>query len=211
MTKSIGVVNCGIGNLQSLSNALTHISDAKLVISADLDQLDECDNLIMPGVGSFATASQKLDLPELKRLLLNFSSAGKPVLGICLGMQLLYNSSNEGGYNHGLSLIEGEIKHFSDHENYRDNNSLLIPHVGFNSLKFDPDSKLFANVDPGALFYFTHSYYASPLAAFMLSTTSYGKCEFASSINVGSIYAVQFHPELSGEPGLQLLKNFLDF
>lgn len=210
LNKKLGIINCGVGNFRSLTNALSHISDCELVVSNEYSRLRECHRLFIPGVGSFATASQHNNLNTLDLLIKEFSNAGKPVLGICLGMQLLFDSSNEGGEEHsGLKLVNAPIKHFTSHKDYREDDNLLIPHVGFNSVILSTNSPLFKNIDHNSRFYFTHSYFAPSNTISTLATSTYGKCCFTSAIQLNNTYAVQFHPELSGKVGLKMLKNFL--
>ena len=210
MSKTIiGIVNCGIGNFQSLTNALRYISDSTLVVTVDIDQLDSCDRLIFPGVGSFRSASSSNNLKLLSMLIQSSLSQSRPVLGICLGMQLLFQSSSEGGINQGLSFFHGDVTHFTEHVSYSPQSNLLIPHVGFNTVKIIKDCRLFHDIPDNSKFYFTHSYHAPSNLSSAIGLTDYGGCLFTSAASSGCIHAVQFHPELSGKMGLKLLKNFI--
>lgn len=206
---TIGIVNCGIGNFQSLTNALRFICDSTLVVTDDINQLDSCDRLILPGVGSFASASSSDNLKKLSKLIKSSISQSRPVLGICLGMQLLFQSSSEGGTNKGLSFFHGDIIHFTENGSYSSESNLLIPHVGLNAVKIVQDNRLFHNVPDNSKFYFTHSYHAPSNVTAAIALTDYGGCIFTSAASSGCIHAVQFHPELSGKIGLQLLTNFI--
>ena len=206
---TIGIVNCGIGNFQSLTNALRFISDSTLVVTDDINQLDSCDRLILPGVGSFSSASSSDNINKLSRLIKSSLSQGRPVLGICLGMQLLFQSSSEGGTNPGLSFFHGDVIHFTEHGSYSLESNLLIPHVGLNTVKIVQDNRLFHNIPDNSKFYFTHSYHAPSSVTSAIGLTDYGGCLFTSAASSGCIHAVQFHPELSGKIGLQLLTNFI--
>ena len=206
---TIGIVNCGIGNFQSLTNALRFICDSTLVVTDDINKLNSCDRLILPGVGSFASASSNKNLKILSNLIKSSLSQNRPVLGICLGMQLLFHSSTEGGKNPGLSFFHGDVIHFAEHPSYSSQSNLLIPHVGLNSVKIIQDHRLFHNVPDNSKFYFTHSYHAPSNLTSSIGLTDYGGCLFTSAASSGCIHAVQFHPELSGTIGLQLLTNFI--
>lgn len=208
--KKIGIVNCGVGNFRSIINALNIFSDVTLIISEDVSELKCCDHLLLPGVGSFKAASNCHNIENIKDLVQEFYSSGRPILGICLGLQILFSSSTEGGAQPGLALIEGGIKKFTEHEMYNSHTKLLVPHVGFNAVMPQLESDLFSGITSGEKFYFTHSYYAPLGLQETLATTYYGKCGFTSAIQKGTLYAVQFHPELSGKAGLHLLNNFIN-
>ena len=208
MTESIGILNIGTGNFKSLANAITYIGNYSLVISSDISELDLCDRLYLPGVGSFAAASQSGKLPEIADLIQQFAKSSRPILGICLGMQLFFCSSSEGGNHRGLQIVEGDVSHFYEHPDYSEDSNMIVPHVGFSTVEQLKPSALFAGIPNSSLFYFTHSYYAPPSSSAALGHTRYREFKFTSAINISNIYGVQFHPELSGESGLTLLKNF---
>tara|TARA_Y100001933_G_C18976939_1_gene555008 strand:+ start:207 stop:848 length:642 start_codon:yes stop_codon:yes gene_type:complete len=205
----LGIVDCGSGNFRSLTNVLSHISDCQLVISKEITKLEKCDKLIIPGVGSFMAASEPRKIKSLKDIVDHFRSNGKDILGICLGMQILFNSSSEGGTNIGLQIFKQRITHFSEHPNYHLSNKILVPHVGLNSILFDRKNCILKGIENESRFYFTHSYCAPPGLDSTVCETTYGSCNFSSVVQADNVYGVQFHPELSGQIGLKLLRNFI--
>ncbi len=206
---NIGIYNCGSGNFQSLINALNYISESPKIVSNNILELVSCDKLIIPGVGSFGAAATKENLDNLSSLIATFSERESSILGICLGMQLLFSSSMEGGTKPGISLINNTICHFTDHPNFPNKSKLTVPHVGSNSVDLIRDNRLFHDIPNNSRFYFTHSFYAPLCLPFTVGVTDYGGCTFTSALSWNSLYAVQFHPELSGKIGLQLLHNFI--
>lgn len=198
----IVIVDYGLGNIRSISSSLKYLGVEDVALSADFDVLKSADKLILPGVGSFGNAmhlikERKLD-EYLSRLVLE---NGKPILGICLGMQLMGLSGNEDGNHEGLGLINGVVRKFKV-------DKLKIPHVGFNQVKAIRDSRLYAGINDGADFYFTHSYRMMGEAEINPSFCEYGE-SFVASFEKDNIAGVQFHPELSQRNGLSLLKNFI--
>jgi len=202
---SIVVVNYGMGNLQSLTGALNHLGICHL-ISGLRNEISRADKLILPGVGSFSKAIENLERLDLFDLLKDcVLGERKPILGICLGMQLLFKSGLEGGEVEGLGFINGTVEKFSTEF------GLKIPHVGFNEVQItNANSDLFRGVVSGSDFYFVHSY---RILSFGLEweagITDYG-CKFVSSVESGNIWGCQFHPEKSQKNGLRILKNFAE-
>ena len=198
----ITVIDPGVSNLASLRNAIQAL-DIPVTITSDPGVIEEAEKLILPGVGAFAPAISRLQELELRELIVEKAESGTPLLGICLGMQLLFTTSYENGRHAGLDLIPGEVVKFSGVGK--------IPHMGWNSADFRGDmNPLAVNLPDEAYFYFVHSYYCVPDEPDdVLATCSYGT-EFAASVNRGNVWGVQFHPEKSQKPGLQILKNFAE-
>ncbi len=201
MDKRVAVIDYGMGNLYSVSNALKALGASSDIVVSPRG-LDAYDKLILPGVGSFGDAMHELKKRGFVEPLKKFISSGKPFLGICLGMQLLFSKSEESRGVSGLGVIPGEVKKFSSR--------LKCPHMGWNEIKKsavrDP---IFKGVKGGLYAYFCHSYYVKPEDdSAAIGKTEYG-IVFASMVRSGRLYGVQFHPEKSQEKGLVLLKNFL--
>jgi len=201
----IVIIDYGMGNLRSIEKSLKKV-DAEFIVSNKKEDLAAATHLILPGVGFFKEGMEnlkKLDLINLIRheVLVN----KKPILGICLGMQLLFNTSEEGGLIEGLGLIDGNVKKFSFKTN-----PLKIPHVGWNSVAGGDffKIKILEGIEEGTNFYFVHSYYPSLNESLLSSFTDYG-FDFASVIQKDNIFATQFHPEKSQKKGLKILKNFI--
>jgi imidazole glycerol phosphate synthase glutamine amidotransferase subunit len=197
MRNMIGIVDYGTaGNVHSVKKAIEKAGGNTLVISSS-SELNLVDKLVIPGVGSFKDAMQELDRAGLIGPIQEFN---KPILGICLGMQILANLGFEFGKTKGLGLIDSEVKLISCKDN--------IPHMGFNKIRIKASNALLNGIEDEE-FYFMHSY--SLVSSYDLSsTTMYGEHEFISSVNNNNIYGVQFHPEKSREPGIKMFKNFID-
>jgi glutamine amidotransferase len=197
----IVIVDYGMGNLRSIASTLQYLG-AETIVSNAYAELKSADKIILPGVGSFAQAMTQIREKELdvylKELVVDNK---KPLLGICLGMQLLGKGSPEDGVNQGLGFVKGEVSRFPD-------GSLKVPHVGFNQVKPNEASRLYRGLSPDPDFYFTHSYRMLSDENINQSMCDYDG-EFVASFEVDSIAGVQFHPELSQQNGLQLLKNFI--
>lgn len=209
MGKNVVIVDYGSGNLYSITQACKHFNVTPKVTFDPIDILS-ADNVILPGVGSFEAAMKQLYHLDLVQVLNEFVLTGKPLMGVCLGMQLLFERSFEFGEHNGLGFINGDIKRFP---NLHHGNKLRVPHIGWNGI-FEKN-KTWANTPlndfkNGGLMYFVHSYYAEPSNKLdVLSTSIYNGFEFCSSINKNNVFGFQFHPEKSGEEGLTLYKNFL--
>lgn len=192
------VVDYGVGNLKSITNAMGYLG-LETRITNDERELERANSIILPGVGAFPDAAERLHGLGLDRALLN-QAKRKPVLGICLGMQLLFDAGEEIRNCKGLGLVRGRI------ERIRTENKL--PHIGWNSLTFPNPSPLFAEVEEGSCVYFVHSYCAiADDPADVLALTEYG-APVTAAVGRGNVYGCQFHPEKSGETGLQILRNF---
>ena len=211
MSSRIGIVNYGVGNIRSVANALNAIG-VKPVISAEHGELASCDRLILPGVGAFAHGMRALQERDLVGFLRDQASEGKPLLGICLGMQLLTAFSTEFGYTEGLGLIEGGVdKMRAPGDTDVD---FRLPNVGWLELvQTGKASGLAAQmldpVMPGSRFYFIHSYARDTETNQTSAVTAYLGTRFASMVSHGSVIGTQFHPEKSGPEGLKMLKNFI--
>lgn len=199
--KKIIIVDYGLGNLRSVRRGIEK-SGGVPVISTDMQEISSAEGIVLPGVGAFRDGMQQLG--ELQEVLVDISHS-VPVLGICLGMQMLMEWSEEHGIHRGLGLVPGFVRKFPRREGYK------IPHMGWNTLSLTiPDNPLFEGIQSGEFMYFVHSYYADTQAAYTMAETEY-VCPFSSVIwNRDRVFGVQFHPEKSGAVGLRLLKNFLD-
>lgn len=198
--KYTAIVDYGVGNLKSVSNAMAYIGQETL-ITGDAGELERADAIILPGVGAFPDAADKLRETGLDQVLLN-QSGHKPILGICLGMQLLFDQGEEGRGCKGLGLVEGCVE--------RIQTDFKLPHIGWNSLSFYNDSPLFRGLSDGAYVYFVHSYCGhAQHEEDVIACTQYGPSVVAA-VSHNGVYGCQFHPEKSGEVGLQILKNFGD-
>jgi glutamine amidotransferase len=197
----IGVVDYGMGNRRSVEKALEHVG-ASAVVSADPDLLRATAGLVVPGVGAFPRAMQRLHERGLDELVREHVRAGRPVLGICLGMQLAFDSSTEMGGAPGLGIVAGEVHAL-------ETGGLKLPHIGWNEVSFTrPGSPLVAELPQRCAFYHVHSYAPEPaVTQDTLGIAQYGK-PFVSMVQSGSFYGVQFHPEKSSAAGLRLLANF---
>ncbi|MDI6701823.1 imidazole glycerol phosphate synthase subunit HisH [Methanothermobacter wolfeii] len=191
----IAIIDYGSGNLRSISNAFRRIGADALVTSSS-KTMDEADAIVLPGVGAFGSAMEKLE--ESRETILENIGEGKPFLGICLGLQVLLNESQESPGVRGLGLVPGRVLRIPPGNK--------VPHMGWNQLIIKRDSQLLDGVDD-EYFYFVHSYHAEPEGDVVSATTDYG-IEMTAVIEKDNIHATQFHPEKSGEAGLDILRNF---
>ena len=194
----IGIIDYGMGNLQSVKNALDYLHIENF-ISSDKDELRKADKLILPGVGAFRDAIYRVKEMQFDGLLKDFEKENKPILGICLGMQLFFDASVEFGNHKGLSLMEGDIVYMDV--------DLKVPHMGWNRLEIKKKAPLFVNLPEESYVYFVHSYHLDTKADVVSATTFYGK-DLPIAAQSGCVYALQFHPEKSGDIGVQILRNF---
>lgn len=198
----LAIIDYGVGNLFSLVSSLKAIG-VDAVITSDTAKILNADRLILPGVGAFGDASKKLAESGLGATVKEAVKKGTPLMGICLGMQLLFEKSFEYGEHEGLGLLKGKVIGM---ENTIPEN-LKIPHIGWNSLKFTSTSPIFKYINEGDCVYFVHSFYAVDCEDSLIATTDYGK-ELTAAVQKGNIYGCQFHPEKSGSVGLKILKAF---
>ena len=201
----IAIVDYGVGNLFSLNSSLAAIG-ADSVVTSDAEVLKKADRIILPGVGAFGDAAAKLRATGLVDLLISEAKSGKPFLGICLGMQLLFDVGYEYGEHKGLGLIPGEIRPIEDVIPA----GLKIPHIGWNALHFtQPASPLFRYIKEGDCVYFVHSFYGAKCDESVIATAEYG-AELTAAVASGNVFGCQFHPEKSGNVGLNILKAFCE-
>lgn len=194
----IAIVDYGMGNLRSVQKAFEYLGyDA--AITDQSKALENASHIVLPGVGAFRDAIAALKAKDLDGMIKKEVAEGKPFLGICLGMQMLFDRSSEDGEYEGLGLIGGEVVRF--------NTDLKIPHIGWNTLYYNKRTALFDGIDDN-YFYFVHSYHAAKVANEDVETTCVYGYEFVASVNRDNIWGVQFHPEKSGDTGLKVLKNF---
>ena len=200
----VAIVDYGVGNLFSLECSLNAIG-AEVVVTADPDVLKKADQVLLPGVGAFEDAAKKLRATGLDRLIRELAATGKPLLGICLGMQMLFEKSYEYGEHEGLGLIPGKVISMEGivPANYK------IPHIGWNALHFKKDCPIFKNIKDGDCVYFVHSYFATDCDAFVTATAEYGP-ELTAAVANKNVFGCQFHPEKSGAVGLAILKAFTE-
>ena len=200
----IAIVDYGVGNLFSLRSSLSAIG-ADAVISGDRATLAACDRIILPGVGAFGDAADKLRATGLDHFLTEQAAAGKQLMGICLGMQLLFERSFEFGEHRGLGLLRGSVIPMQG----RIDEQLKVPHIGWNALHMTRNAPLLKNVREGDCVYFVHSFYATDCDDALIATTNYG-IDMTAAVSLGNVSGCQFHPEKSGEVGLGILKAFCE-
>ena len=199
----IGIVDYGVGNLFSLTCALRAL-EAEVIVSREPEVLQKADSLILPGVGAFAGAMEKLKASGLDQVVTEQAKAGVPLLGICLGMQLLFSESLEFGRHSGLNLLPGQVVPMEG----RLPQGLKTPHMGWNRLHLEKqDSRLLADTREGDYVYFVHSYYAQGCGAALAATTDYG-IPITAAVEQDNLFGFQFHPEKSGPAGLRILSSF---
>ena len=201
----IAIVDYGVGNLFSLVSSFKSIG-VDAILTSDKNVIQSADKIILPGVGAFGDASDKLFSSGLAEIVKSEAKKGKPVLGICLGMQLLLEKSFEYGEHKGLGLIKGEIRPIKDVIP----NTLKIPHIGWNALKFKGEkSPIFKYLKDGDFVYFVHSYYGANCDESVIATAEYG-AHITAAVQSDNVYGCQFHPEKSGDVGLKILKAFCE-
>ncbi|MBQ3150755.1 MAG: imidazole glycerol phosphate synthase subunit HisH [Clostridia bacterium] len=202
-----GIIDYGVGNLFSLCSSFAFIGE-EAIVSSDEAVLSSCDRIILPGVGAFADAAEKLRSTGLDKFVHFCASSKKPLLGICLGMQLLFDKSFEYGEHEGLSLIKGEVVPIEPDVP----KELKIPQIGWNALIFPDDkekSPLFKYINNGDYVYFVHSYYAKHCEESLIASTEYGAM-LTAAVSNGTVFGTQFHPEKSGDVGLSILRAFCE-
>ena len=200
----VAIVDYGVGNLFSLKSSFAAIG-AETVVTGDPAVLRSADKIILPGVGAFEDAAQKLRESGLDAVLKQLAAEGKPLMGICLGMQLLFEKSFEYGEHEGLGLIPGQVVPMAG----MIPEELKIPHIGWNGLRFRRETPLFRHIKEGDCVYFVHSYYAVECDDYVVADTEYGAM-LTAAVAKDNVYGCQFHPEKSGDVGLGILKAFVE-
>jgi glutamine amidotransferase len=203
MPPSIVIVDYGMANLRSVQKALERVGH-NAVIAGEPEQAARCDKLILPGVGAFQDGIAQLRKSGMADVVMEHIGAGKPLLGICLGLQFLFTRSHEDGLHAGLSVFPGEVVRF------KASPVLKVPHMGWNGLRFYRDCPLFRGLKDGDAVYFVHSYYAVPEDRGLIAATADYPEPFAAAVWRDNIYATQFHPEKSQQVGLRMLQNFAE-
>lgn len=196
----IAIIDYGMGNLKSVYKAFLSLG-ADVIVTSDIKELEEASHIVLPGVGAFKDAMNHLQDSGLNLAIYHAIKQGKPFLGICLGMQLLFEKSYEHGEFSGLGLLPGEIVKFKG--------NIKVPHMGWNSLEIKKHEPLFKDIQDQNYVYFVHSYYLQTEADIVSAYTTYDK-RFAVAVQQDNIFGLQFHPEKSSTYGLQILKNFME-
>lgn len=197
----IAIIDYDAGNLRSVEKALLSLGE-EVLVTRDRTELLAADKVILPGVGNFGDAMEKLKAYDLVRVIHELAERGKPFLGICLGLQLLFERSDEAPGVEGLGILKGEILRIPDKE------GLKVPHIGWNSLHLQNEGRLFRDLPEGSYVYFVHSYYLkAENPEIVKAATEYG-VTIDASVEQGNIFACQFHPEKSSQVGLKILENF---
>lgn len=200
----IGIIDYGVGNLFSLRSSFAAIG-CEAIVSRDPAVLTACERIVLPGVGAFGDAARLLCESGMADVVLSEAAAGKPILGICLGMQLLFEESHEYGVHKGLGLIPGAVRPIADSIPA----GLKIPHIGWNALHFEKEHPVFRYVDEGAYVYFVHSYHGTDCRASTVAVTDYG-ATLCAAVAKDNVVGCQFHPEKSGAVGLSILRAFAE-
>ena len=199
----IAIIDYGVGNLFSLHQSFLKIG-ADTVVTGDPAIIKSAERVILPGVGAYGEAAEKIKNSGLDKVVREIASDGKPLLGICLGMQLLFEYGTEFGHNEGLGLLKGHVKTMRDEIGY----GLKLPQIGWNALNIKKQNKLFKYINNGDHVYFVHSYHAVDCNDSLIATTEYG-AEITAAVARDNVFGCQFHPEKSGDVGLKILKGFL--
>ncbi|MBU3201702.1 imidazole glycerol phosphate synthase subunit HisH [Clostridium estertheticum] len=197
----IAIVDYGVGNLNSVQNALNSLNISS-IISSNAEEISKCRSIIVPGVGAFPDAMKNMKESGIDYVIKQAAKEGKPILGICLGMQLFFEESCEVEKCAGLGLLKGNI--------IRLEGSIKIPHMGWNSLSFENDSPLLRGIEENQYVYFVHSYYAVNCEEGIVNAYSIYEKKIPAIVSKGNIFGMQFHPEKSGDFGMKLLKNFAE-
>nr|MBP3599076.1 imidazole glycerol phosphate synthase subunit HisH [Eubacterium sp.] len=199
----IAIVDYDAGNIKSVEKALQFLSEEP-VVTRDKELLMKADKVIVPGVGAYGDAMGKMTQHGLVDVLREIAAKGTPILGICLGLQLFFDSSEECDGVKGLSLLPGKIVRIPDKEGFK------IPHMGWNSIRINPESRLFQGIEDGSYVYFVHSYYLQAEREEDVAATTDYVVNIHAAAERDNVFATQFHPEKSGEIGLRILKNFIE-
>ncbi|MBQ9113801.1 MAG: imidazole glycerol phosphate synthase subunit HisH [Clostridia bacterium] len=198
----IAIIDYGVGNLFSIKSSFEAVG-ADTVVTSDPKAIRNADKIMLPGVGAFEDAARKLKESGLGEIVKEEAAKGKPLLGVCLGMQLLFERSHEYGVHEGLGILKGDVVPM---KGYIDD-KLKVPQIGWNALKFTKESPLFKYIKNGDFVYFVHSYFASGCEDSLAAVTEYDK-DLTAAVSKGNVYGCQFHPEKSGDVGLNILRAF---
>jgi len=199
----IAIIDYQMGNLRSVQKAFAKVGH-EAIITSDAGELAKASKMVLPGVGAFGDAMAELRRRDLVEPIRQAVSSGKPFLGICLGLQLLFETGYEGGQHQGLGILPGEVVRFDLPGEFK------VPHMGWNELKIVQPAPIYAGIEAGTHVYFVHSYYVKPRDSSVVATTTDYGIEFCSSVCQGNLYATQFHPEKSQAAGLKMLRNFAE-
>ena len=200
----IAIIDYGVGNLFSLKSSFAAIG-AEVKVTARKEDIENADRIILPGVGAFEDAAEKLRQSGLVDVIKEQAAKGKPLMGICLGMQMLFEKSYEYGEHEGLGLIKGSVRPITDVIPA----GLKVPHIGWNALRFRKESPLFKYISDGDFVYFVHSYYAADCDEAVIADSEYG-AYLTAAVADGNVFGCQFHPEKSGDVGLNILRAFAE-
>lgn len=204
----IAVVDYGVGNLRSAQKGLERAAieeglDLEVRVTPEPADIERARGVVLPGVGAFAHCMEELAAAGMTDVVLDAAASGRPFFGICVGMQILFEESEEFGRVRGLGVLPGRVTRFRSR-------SVKIPHMGWNALDKKTSNAMFDGIADGTYYYFVHSYYAQPAdRALLAATSTYGDEEFAAAVGQGNVFATQFHPEKSQEAGIHLLRNFV--
>ena len=208
MMISIAIVDYGVGNIRSIKKALSRVGNVDIVVSCDHIEISSCDGVILPGVGAFAHAMAALKERNLDSVIKEYERSNKPILGICLGMQMLFDSSSEFGFSKGLGIIRGDVRRLPSKL------GLKLPFISWSPIKTrEADiwkDTILDDLQDGEDMYHVHSYHAVPSnSSNILSLSTYQDFNFCSTVKKGNVYGCQYHPEKSGARGLKIISNFL--
>lgn len=204
----IAIVDYGMANLRSVERALARVGGDP-VITDSPEVIARADKVVLPGVGAFCACMTNLNHRGLRQSVLDTIASGKPFLGICVGMQMLFDTSSEMGMSSGLGVLPGRVVEFFAEDMPAGAEELKVPHIGWNALTPHGESRLLRGLEEGARVYFVHSYYPEPADASVISATSDYGLDFCCAVERENVMATQFHPEKSGAVGLQILRNFV--
>ena len=204
----IAIIDYGVGNLFSLTASLNYLG-AETIVTNKKEDIIAADRIILPGVGAFEDAIAKLKATGLVDTIMEETAKGKPLLGICLGMQLLFEESHEYGVHKGLGLVKGVIASIDEDLKQQGIEDLKVPHIGWNALSFPEDEPLFKYIKQDDCVYYVHSFYGRDCDESTIASSEYG-IKITGAVRNGNIYGTQFHPEKSGEVGLNILKAFME-
>lgn len=203
----VAILDYDAGNIKSVEKAFQYLG-AQTVVTRDPKEIYKADRVVLPGVGAFADAMKRIDQYGIRESIHEVVDKGIPFLGICLGLQLLFESSEELGESEGLGILRGKIQQIPGTDD--SGNTYKVPQIGWNSLKFPREGKLFKNLPEDPYVYFVHSYYLNATDKSIVTATTDYSVTIDASVESGNVFACQFHPEKSADVGMQILQNFLD-